>query len=78
MAETEWATVDFTLKQHVSGRIWVNVEVLEGEISILKNATLGFDLPEKTTPEQAREIEDFLRTNIVGISYTRSIPNSYA
>lgn len=36
----------------------------------LKDAFIGFDLPDGTTLEKAREIAEFMNNNLAGISLT--------
>ena len=70
MAETERGTYVFTVKEYGEGTPWIALEPLRNGLNVLGNGFLGFDLPGRTTYEQAQEIANFLNEKIVQISYT--------
>jgi hypothetical protein len=67
---TERTPVIFRVKQSVNGDFWICLEPFEGNLKILGNGFLGFDLPEGTTINKAEEIAAFLQENIGSVSYT--------
>ena len=44
---------------------------LPGDLKVVRNGFLGFDLPIGTTIEKAKKISEFLGENITTVSYTK-------
>jgi hypothetical protein len=44
---------------------------VDEDLIVLGNGFLGFDLPNGTTIEKAKEIAEFLEENIANVSYTK-------
>lgn len=66
---TERAEVTFTVKESASGRPWIAIEPLSGDMRDLKGS-LGFDLAGGTSLEAAREVASFLRHHIKSLTLT--------
>jgi len=67
---TERARYVFSAKTSADGNPWISMEPLNKRLSILEKGFLGFDLPLGTTPQRAREIEQFLNDNLTFLTYT--------
>jgi hypothetical protein len=59
MATTR-ATVSFKVKEYESGQPWILIEWITGD-DVFKGATMGFDLPEGTRLEEAKELAQHMR-----------------
>ncbi len=67
---TERARYVFSAKAGADGNPWIALEPRNKHLSILQKGFLGFDLPPGTTPQRAREIEQFLNDNLTFLTYT--------
>ena len=65
---TKRAVPYFAVAEYEDGQPWITLEQLEGDDLILFGKVVGFDLPEGTTRDQAKNIRDFLTKNLVRIS----------
>ncbi len=68
---TERVKYKYAVKEDAGGEAWIACEPLNGDLSILKNGFLGFELPEGTTYKRAQEIASFLSDNTIAISFTK-------
>lgn len=79
MASTEVADYKFTVKEGAPSKsgaddapVWLMCEPLSSELSIVGDGGyLGIRLRPGTAVTQARDIANYLRAHIVGISHTR-------
>ena len=70
-SNTERAQCVFTAKESSAGApFWIAFEPYGGNLSVLGNGLLGFDLPEGASFEKANEIAGFLNDNIRAVSCT--------
>ncbi len=70
MSDTFRASYVFTVKEFADGTPWIAFEPSGGNLNILKNGFLGFDLPKGTTYAKAKEIASLLNDNLGDLSYT--------
>ena len=70
MAKTERAQYIFAVKECSDGTPWIMLEPLNGNIEILNNGFLGFDLPEGTGIHRAEQIAEYMRNNLSKLTYT--------
>jgi hypothetical protein len=75
---TERTRVHFTAKRAADGRPWIMLEAVVENLSVLDEGILGFDLPEGTSDDRAREIETFLNENITNAHFTYFPPQKKA
>ncbi len=68
---TERARDRFTVKEGVQGSVWIMLERLDADLSVLGNGFLGFDLAPGTSMERVEEIAEFLNRNIHNVSCTQ-------
>jgi hypothetical protein len=68
MVETERAEIFFKAQSYVSGAPWISAEWLSA--TKIFDGTLGFDLVDGTTGEQAKEIADYMSKHIKSLSLT--------
>ncbi len=47
------------------------IEPSGDSVEVLNEGFIGFDLMDRVTAQEAKEIEDFLNTHIHGVSYTK-------
>ncbi len=67
---TERDPCRFTVKEHGEGTPFIAVEPCGGDLALLRNGVLCFDLLEGTTYENAQEIAEYLNDNIERLAYT--------
>ena len=60
----------FRVKQSSGGTPWIVLEPANGDLEILKNGVVGFDLAAGITLNQAYELAEELNEKIESISYT--------
>lgn len=70
-AKTDYSDFTFTLKEFGDGTPWIMCEENQPGLPALKDGYLGLRLREGTTFEQAKEIAEYLRDHIAGVSHTR-------
>ncbi len=70
MTETTSVEFQFTVRTSLDAPPWIALEPLSGTLPILQKGSIGFDLYEGTTKEQADEIVDALNDNVESVSYT--------
>ena len=62
------SNVRFTVKEYASGKPWILVEQLRGNLEL--TGSLGLDLRDGTTYDLARDIARYLNDHIAAISHT--------
>ena len=68
---TERVRMSFKVKEFTDGQPWIFLEPVDEDLIVLGNGFLGFDLPNGTTIEKAKEIAEFLEENIANVSHTK-------
>jgi len=81
MSHTERERYQFVVKQTASGKPWIDLQPVHGNLSILESPQrltnvadygfLGFDLPDDMTFDEAEKLADLLDEKIVMVSFTR-------
>jgi hypothetical protein len=71
-ARTERGTCRFLAEKGEGGKPVIRVELFHGTVSVLKNATLSFNLLGGMSLEQARTIAESLNENVLDVSVTLS------
>ena len=78
MSNTEITEYKFTVKEGSpsindanDAPVWLALEPMQKELSIVKSGFLSFCLAEGSTVQQATEIASYLNENIKGVGYTR-------
>lgn len=69
-ARTERGEFSFTVKEFADGTPWIMAEPDRQMMPALKDAFIGFDLPDGTTFEQAHKVADFMNRNLPSMSMT--------
>ena len=67
---TKRASVIFTAKQYADGGLWIVLEPLTAPESGFPEGMFGFDLPDGTSHDKAREIERFMSENLRAFTWT--------
>ncbi len=70
MATTKRAKYRFTVKEFAEGTPWIMLEPLQKGIELPNDGFLGFDLPEGTDFNKAKEIAEYLNRNLSTLSLT--------
>jgi hypothetical protein len=70
MAKTERARYIFSVKEAVNGDYFIALEPFDGNIELLKNGFLAFDLPKGINEEKAYQIAKYMDENIKSLAYT--------
>ena len=71
MSMTRRAEVRFTVKEFESGQPWIAIEQLGGDEIDALLATLGFDLRQDATREDAQAVAQYLNQHVTGLSETK-------
>jgi hypothetical protein len=69
--KTERAEYVFAAKEHIDGQAFIALEPSNGDLSILKDGVLFFDLPKGTDVKRASKIAEQLQDLIPSIAYTK-------
>jgi hypothetical protein len=69
-ARTERGKFLFTVSEFADHTFFIYTEPDRQTMPALKDAFIGFDLPEGTTLEHAQNVADFMNENLAGISMT--------
>lgn len=72
---TERKEYTFRVKEYDFNHYYILPEPMSGDLSIMQNGFLFFDLPENTTKEKAYEIAQYLGKNILELGYTNIDPS---
>ena len=67
---TDRARYLFKVSEFGDGTCWISTEPVNGEVPLLENALLGFDLPEGTSFQKAHEVADYLNRNLADVGVT--------
>ena len=67
---TTRANYTFTVKEYPDGTPWIMLEPLNGNLPLLEDGFLGFDLALGTTYEQARALVTEMKNRITSTSHT--------
>lgn len=73
-AKTDYSDFTFTVTEFGDGTPWIMCEAYQPGLPALSNGYLGLRLREGITFEQAREIAEYLRDRVAGISHTQFLP----
>ncbi|MDI4231482.1 hypothetical protein OZ411_01470 [Bradyrhizobium sp. Arg237L] len=65
---TRRARTRFRVAEHASGQPFIVLEPLSGDDLQLFSRSIGFDLPQSTTFEEAQEIAKYLNNKLVQIA----------
>ncbi len=60
----------FTVKEYGDGTPYIAMEPCGGDLTLLRNGVLFFDLLEGATYEDAQRITEYLNDNIKSLAYT--------
>ena len=60
----------FTVKEYGEGTPFIAMEPCGGDLALLRNGVLCFDLLEGATYEHAQRITEYLNDNIESLAYT--------
>lgn len=69
-ARTERAKFHFKVSEVPDGTPWIMTEPIRGTMPVLENAFIGFDLPNGTSFQRAKEVAHYMNENLAGISMT--------
>lgn len=70
MAKTERAKYVFTVKEFSNGTPFIALEPLNKSITLPEEGFLGFDLPEGTDINKAKDIAKYLNKNLSNLTLT--------
>jgi len=69
----ERGTCRFVARKNEDGRPIIRVELCHGTVSLLRNASISFNLLDGISLEQAKKITDSLNENVLDIAVSMSM-----